>query len=340
MKYAPVLIPTLCRDDKFIRCMESLRRNSWADRTEIYIGVDYPTKESHWQGYRRICTYLERDFPEFAAVHVVKRPRNMGAGKNSDALKEWIFERHDRYIYTDDDMEFSPNFLEYIDKTMELYDEDPKVFAVCGYSYPLPWDVSEKSNLFASATGCFMWGTGFWRDKYLPIRYPLQNGVLRKEYATGNRQVWKKKLIDTRYLDFLGLGISEEKGLLDAASDVGISTYMELYDRYAIIPVLSKARNYGFDGTGEWCQKSTAKEFNALNYAYADQVIDTECSFEPRPDTFCHEVENRKIWAAFDCRKNMKRRVFVLEMKHLLWGVLGEKGYQKLKALLKPKGNT
>ena len=54
MIYAPVLIPTLCRYDHFIRCLESLKKNTWAKYTEVYIAVDYPAKESHWDGYKRI----------------------------------------------------------------------------------------------------------------------------------------------------------------------------------------------------------------------------------------------------------------------------------------------
>ena len=68
MKYAPVIIPTLCRYEKFVQCMESLRKNSWAKYTEIYVAVDYPSKESHWEGYNRICEYLNQDFPEFKAT--------------------------------------------------------------------------------------------------------------------------------------------------------------------------------------------------------------------------------------------------------------------------------
>ena len=54
MIYAPVLIPTLCRDEHFIRCIESLKRNAWAKYTDIYIALDFPCKESHWDGYNKI----------------------------------------------------------------------------------------------------------------------------------------------------------------------------------------------------------------------------------------------------------------------------------------------
>ena len=112
MKYAPILIPTLCRDDKFVRCVESLRKNSWAKYTAVYIALDYPAKKSHWEGYKKICEYLEQDFPEFAEMHVVKRTHNYGSCENVNDLRNTIFETWDRYIYTDDDMEFCMTIIQ------------------------------------------------------------------------------------------------------------------------------------------------------------------------------------------------------------------------------------
>lgn len=335
MKYAPVIIPTLCRYEKFVQCMESLRKNSWAKYTEIYVAVDYPSKESHWDGYNKICEYLNQDFPEFKAMHITKRPYNCGAGDNSNALKKEVFKRHDRFIYTDDDVEFSPNFLEYIDKTMEYYNDDSDVVAVCGYSYPLEWDVSNGSNVFKSSAGCFMWGTGFWREKYIPIRSKLESGILREEYKTGRKGLWRKKLIDARYIEFLSLGTSDAKCLLDAATDAGIGTYIGLFDKYAIIPVISKTRNFGFDGTGLYCQNITEFAFDASDYNYAHQPIDSNFNFVLCPDTFLHESENKKIWNRFDSRKNIKIRSFVIEIKCFLRKILGDNQYQKLKRIIK-----
>ena len=62
MKYAPVIIPTLCRYEHFVRCVESLKKNTWAKYTDIYIGLDYPKKDSHREGYLKIKEYLQGDF--------------------------------------------------------------------------------------------------------------------------------------------------------------------------------------------------------------------------------------------------------------------------------------
>ena len=50
MIYAPILIPTLCRSKHFIRCIESLKKNGWAMYTDVYVALDYPSKELTGKG--------------------------------------------------------------------------------------------------------------------------------------------------------------------------------------------------------------------------------------------------------------------------------------------------
>ena len=98
LKYAPVIIPTLCRYEHFVRCIESLRGNTWAKYTDVYIGLDYPAKEAHWNGYLKIKEYLQGEFPEFHSFNVIEHTKNVGAGENSKSLLDKCAEEHDRFI--------------------------------------------------------------------------------------------------------------------------------------------------------------------------------------------------------------------------------------------------
>ena len=57
MKYAPILIPTLCRSKHFIRCIESLKKNGWAKYTDVYVALDYPAKEAQPNKPSRLSLY-------------------------------------------------------------------------------------------------------------------------------------------------------------------------------------------------------------------------------------------------------------------------------------------
>ena len=83
-KYAPVLIPTLNRYDHFSKCIESLAQCVDSDKTDLFIALDYPTKESHWEGYKKIekiCSQISG----FKSVNILKRETNLGAISNFTA---------------------------------------------------------------------------------------------------------------------------------------------------------------------------------------------------------------------------------------------------------------
>lgn len=79
-------------------------------------------------------------------------------------LKKQVEKRFDRYISTEDDNEFSPNFLVYMNKGLELYKDDPKVLAICGYSYPFDhWKIFVDMNIMLIQYMLFVhgeWGVG------------------------------------------------------------------------------------------------------------------------------------------------------------------------------------
>ena len=108
----PVIVTTLCRYEHFVRCIESLKSNSLAGQTDLYIGLDYPFKEAHWDGYKRISAYLD-DLTGFKTVNVIKHDSNVGSSANYHSVLDVVLKKYDRFIYTEDDNEFSPCFLEY-----------------------------------------------------------------------------------------------------------------------------------------------------------------------------------------------------------------------------------
>lgn len=311
MKYAPIYIPTLCRYEHFVRCVESLKRNTWASKTDVFVALDYPAKESHRKGYESICEYLKGDFSMFRKFFVFKRAENYGASRNSSEMREWILQRYDCYIRTDDDIEFSPNFLEYMDKCLTYYENDSDVVAVSGYSYPVNWRVSEGSTVLKQNCACPMWGTGFWRDRHAKIKEEICSGYFRNNAEDIMKGSTIGRLSDARIVDLSGALSLEDDGLMFKFADVSIGTYLGVSSKWVITPVISKSRNLGFDGSGTWCPITVVnkkKEISALNYDYSQQLIDEDTSFELIPDQQNDVQNNIYEFNQFDSRTEKEVR--------------------------------
>lgn len=266
--YAPVYIPTLCRYEHFKRCIESLSACTYAEYTEVYIALDYPAKDSHKEGYKKIVEYLENvGNMNFKNLYVVKRERNYGFGHNGNAatMVRYLREHYDRYISSEDDNVFSPNFLVFMNKALELYKDEPLVNSVCGYNYNV--DMHNLSCNYYFSKEYSAWGTGHWSnnvckfDKCVSVDYLQQILFDTKSLLTIYNA--EPRLINTLIM------LYQTNQLFGDTMRV---SYQYLSDTMSIFPRTSLVRNLGFDGSGTTINKT-------IN-SYAEQIIDTNPSIE------------------------------------------------------------
>lgn len=335
MDCAPILVTTLCRDKHFIRLIESLKKNTWAENTEIYVGLDFPSKKEHYDGYNRILSYLKGDFAEFKGFHVIQRKKNYGSLRNMTELREYVLQSYDCFIRTDDDAEFSPNFIKYMNVCLEKYKYDKEVLAVVGYSYPVNWNVSETSTVFKQNFICPVWGVGFWKDKYNEMyRRIVTDKELKKiakQVIAGNAFKRMMRTSQSEYVD-LCLSPDFDTTLAAVVSDISINMYMAINDMFVIMPVRSKVRNWGFDGSGEYCSSyqgnSRTSRFTAYNYPYDSQQIDCDVDFHIVEDSMWAINRNRRLFNTFDVLP-LKTRI-LSSCKLWIYRIFGEYTYYRM----------
>jgi len=263
-KFAPVLISTLNRYEHFKRCVESLSLCTYAEKTDLFIALDYPLKKSHWNGYKKIVSYV-LDIKGFNKVVVVKREINYGARKNIDTVRNMIFERYDRIILSEDDNEFSPNFLDYINKGLDNFENDNNVLAVCGYNFPIKMPSNFSANYYRYR-GFSAWGYGTWKHKFYNVQFSIDEMI---SFAQNKGHINKLNQISERHYFNLATSILRKK---EKYGDFTIFLKNIKRDKYCVFPVVSKVRNHGNDGSGVNCEAYDSQKF--LN-----QKIDNTNSF-------------------------------------------------------------
>jgi hypothetical protein len=306
MIYAPVIIPTLCRYEKFVNCIESLKKNTWAEYTDIYVGLDYPVKESHKDGYQKIKDYLKKNkFAEFQSLHVIERKKNKGAIGNLRDLIETCFQKYDRCICTFDDLEHSQNFLQYMDTMLTLYELDGSVTAVTGYSYPVEWKVKEGCNAVKQNFTASIWGMGLWKNDWTEMIHYVENSGLVHDFTKAYRDGKFKLMTDfaiTDYVNHVAYGVYK-KSLMSQFTDIALRIYLGVKGKYVIMPVVTMTRNYGFDGSGAYCQEinySNTEDVTSENYDFSRQPIDQNNTFNPIIDKQFDIEFNRTLLNKFD----------------------------------------
>mgnify|MGYP002869882983 CR=1 FL=1 len=272
--FAPVYIPTLNRYEHFKRCLESLERCTWADKTDVYIGLDYPPSEKYVEGWKKIDAYLaEKEKSNgFQNLYVRRRDHNCGMGNpksNSALLSEEIREKYDRYISSEDDNEFAPNFLVYINKALTKFEDDERIYCVCGYNRRITLPETFTGNYYL-ANDFVAWGVGYWTRKQRPQKYRSF------EYLKEILRDKEKYAILRKYSPESIRDIVSMLKLHKYHGDVLVNVYETLEGKYSVMPTLSKVRNHGNDGTGLH-SKSMVEDFDRY---FSEQIIDEAADFD------------------------------------------------------------
>ena len=296
-----IVIPTLCRNKHFEKCLDSLMKNPWAQYVDLFIGLDYPAKETHWPGYREILKLMERDYSMFRDFHLCKRATNYGCSKNVDALFQEVINEYDQFIYMEDDIEVSENYLEYMLKALDYFRDDPDVISVSGYFYPVNIETEYDCSIITQNATCSTWGIGFWKDKYEVLVKDIKEDLcLIRDFSYNISHMKFSQYRRADYINCVAGVDPDDKDvyrlcpIFTGLTDIAMGVYMQVNGKYQVMPVISKVRNNGFDGTGLYCQAvkpTRSGRVTSDSYDYSSQPIDQRKDF-----TLCYdEGRSRRI---------------------------------------------
>lgn len=242
MNYYPVLIPTLCRYEHFKRCVESLSRCTHADKTELVIGLDYPLNAGHEEGWKKICDYVPT-IKGFRKVTCFRHDKNMGAGPNAGCLINYVREHYDAWIFSEDDNEFSPCFLDYMNKALDMYWDEPRVASVSGYLHLDFVGISTSGVVFTEDNNA--WGLGVWKHK--------ETNALDMTFF---HSIWQSPLrFWLLYFRCPAIGSMFAAMMYKQTKwgDVMRTVRNIKLGIYQVRPYKSLVRNWGYDGSGLHC---------------------------------------------------------------------------------------
>lgn len=262
----PVIIPTLNRYDHLRCCVESLAKNAFAIDTELVIGLDYPPADKYQAGYEKIKGYLP-SITGFNKVTVLTTQHNLGVVENCKRLRDYVRSLgFDGFIFTEDDNEFSPNFLEYMNWGLNAFRDDNSILGICGFKRV---DVDFLENNVYKYPKFNAWGCGFWFSKYEKKEKYNDFNLLQDWIDSQSIRVcFTDKVRVARAV----LSMLKRREILGDF----LTNMVPLEERNFIFPKISMVRNHGWDGSGI---HGGTKEVNRF---YLNLPIDTNPHFTPK----------------------------------------------------------
>ncbi len=170
----PIALFTYNRPFHTKATLDALAANALAPQTHLFIFSDGPKSSLDSDSVNEVRKVLDK-ISGFASISVIKRSTNMGLANSIITGVSEILSHHEMIIVLEDDLQTSPYFLTYMNRVLNHYKTDPKVFSVTGYTFPEKYMKIPKDYHYDTYVGfrCASWSWGTWSDRWSKVIWDM-----------------------------------------------------------------------------------------------------------------------------------------------------------------------
>jgi len=169
MPLAPILVSVYTRLTHFQNTIRALQHNDLAKESELYIVSDGPAKPEHAEAVAAVRSYAQK-ISGFKKTNLIFRSKNQGMFKSIISAHNELLEQYGKLIFLEDDIQTAPDFLSYLNRALDFYKSDPRIFSVHGFSHPANYPSAYNSDLFLFPRYS-PWGVGLWKDRWEKVDF-------------------------------------------------------------------------------------------------------------------------------------------------------------------------
>ena len=260
MQLAPIVIFLYNRPEHSKQTLINLSENDLANGTDVFIFIDGPKNPADGPLQDKLVQIISTFETSFKSIQISHSKINKGlASSVIDGVTKIVNERG-RVIVLEDDIVTSKVFLTYMNKCLDLYQNEPNVYSINGYMFPIP---TVDNYIFLSPLATSSWGWATWSDRWKCFSTDLSF----KEVIRNNEFLSKRFNIgDLNYVDYM-----------DNKNSWAIKWYYSVFIRngLGVFPSKSLVFNTGFDGTGTNCGTSSRFQASLLDELPKLEILDT-----------------------------------------------------------------
>ena len=246
MNTAPIIVFAFNRLDALKNTIDSLLQNEEAKLSDLFVFVDGPreNRQGEKEKVKAVQEYV-MTINGFKSTKHFFSEHNKGLGKSIIEGVTQIIGQYGKAIVLEDDLVFSTNFLAFMNEGLDRYENEKKVFSICGYTnkVKIPKDYPYDAYFCTRSSS---WGWATWKDRWETVDWELKDW---NRYSKMARAFNKWGGSDCfRMLRSVKEGWGNSWAIRFCFAEF-------LQKKLSLFPVISKVRNDGFDGTGTNCKK-------------------------------------------------------------------------------------
>ncbi len=220
--------------------LNGLRKNDGISKLYIFQdGLKCEQHQNGWESTRHIIMNID-----WCEVVYRLSSYNKGLAKSIVDGVNAVFKENDAVIVLEDDCVPTANFISFMKKCFEKYQNNEKVYSISGYAWPIDLPKNEYDVYGCGRVSSWGWGT--WKDRWQKYSqdYEIIKRINSNKDLSANLALWGR--------DLESMLINRQKGMNDSWAVFWALTIIEA-EGICISPYKSLIRNIGMDGSGVHC---------------------------------------------------------------------------------------
>lgn len=153
---APIALFVFNRPEHTRRTIEALTKNELAEQSRLIVFSDGPRSNKDTVLVEAVRDYVGT-IKEFASVSLVTSESNKGLANSIIVGVTQVISDYGKVIVLEDDMVTSPQFLKYMNTSLDMYENEEEVISIHGYVYPVRDPLPDY--FFLKGADCWGWAT-------------------------------------------------------------------------------------------------------------------------------------------------------------------------------------
>lgn len=246
MNLAPIALFTFKRPEHTRRTLEALARNPEFAVSPLHVFCDGPRRVDE-EAAVHATREIVRGWPH-AHKTVHEAPSNRGLAVSITDGVNRLCASHGRVIVVEDDLVVAPVFLDFLNRALDRYADEPRVMQVSGHMFPVDLPPGGADAVFLPFTTSWGWAT--WQRAWAQFD-PHMHAF---EQLKSDRLLRRRFDLEHAYPYFAMLK-KQKDGQVDSWA---IRWYLSVFSANGLVlyPRRSLVNNEGFDGSGTHCGDS------------------------------------------------------------------------------------
>lgn len=236
---APIIIFVYNRPDHVKKMIENLVQCELASNSDLYIYSDGARSEKDEIAVQKVREFCKTIYG-FRSLNIIQRDKNLGLAANIiDGVTD-VVNRHGTVIVMEDDLIVHQQFLLYMNKCLNKFENNKNIWHVSGWNYPIN-DHGLTDIFLTRIMNCWGWAT--WKDRWMYFEKKPEKLI----------KVFNKKMIREFDIENSGVFWSQViNNLHERMNTWAIFWYATIFlnKGLCVNPKISLVTNIGHDGSG------------------------------------------------------------------------------------------